>query len=238
MAVQIVRGLRHCRVALVILAIGIVDGAAAATIEVAPGVHVTKTTFPAPINQQPFYGFAELTPHQRAANEEFVAKASQAAGSREKAFEETIRRAWNALLSGNFSEATKRFNQSYLIDPGQSQVFHGLGLIAFERFRNAAFADELLRIARARPNPAKLLNADYGRFLLLAGRPQDAEPVLEQAVVDAPNFATAWSNLAWARLHNGKTKAACAAAMKAEELSPPPNVSSDLAMLRSSAGCT
>ena len=48
-----------------------------------------------------------------------------------------------------------------------------------------------------------MLNADYGRVLLIAKRPKDAQPVLEQAVKDTPDFGDAWVNLAHARLQNG-----------------------------------
>lgn len=228
---------RYCLIAVALLATAIVRDVAAETVEVAPGVKVTKTTFSAPANQQPFFGFVELTPRQREANAEFVAALERATGSREKAFEEAVRRGWSAFFAGNLAEAAQRFNQAYLLDPTQSQVFHGLGLIAFERFRDPVFADELLRIARTKPSPSKLLNADYGRFLLVANRPRDAEPVLEQAVIDAPRVPTAWSNLAWSRLQNGKSAGACEAASKAELLSPPANVQSDIALLREKAGC-
>jgi hypothetical protein len=39
--------------------------AIAQTVEVAPGVQVTKKTFPVPINEAPFFGFADKTPEQR-----------------------------------------------------------------------------------------------------------------------------------------------------------------------------
>ncbi|MDH8014031.1 hypothetical protein QIH10_28220, partial [Klebsiella pneumoniae] len=77
------------------------------------------------------------------------------------------------------------------------------------------FAEELFKIARKQPNPSKNLNAGYGRFLLIARRPGDAQPVLEQAVIDAPNFGDAWSNLAFARIQNGDRTGACAAADEA-----------------------
>lgn len=164
MPLSLALSFRYCAMAFAILASVVFDHAAAETVEVAPGVKVTKTTFSAPANQQPFYGFVEITPRQRAANAEFVATVERATGSRKKAFEETTKRAWSAFYAGNLAEAATCFNQAYLIDPTQSQVFHGLGLIAFEHFRDPVFAEELLGIARTRPNPSKLLNADYGRF--------------------------------------------------------------------------
>jgi Tfp pilus assembly protein PilF len=226
-----------CFLLAVVAGASVAAAATARRVEVAPGVEVSRTTYRAPVNQQPFYGFAELTPEQKKANAKFVAAAVKATGSRDKAFAATAQRAWQSFYRGDLATAAMRFNQAYLLDAKQSQVFHGLGLIAAERFGDRAFADELMRLARTLPNPARLLNADYGRFLLIAERPQDAEPVLEQAVADAPRFATAWSNLAWARLQNGKSAAACDAAERAAQLSPPANVSSDLSLLRTRAGC-
>ena len=88
------------------------------------------------------------------------------------------------------------------------------------RFSDLDAADELFRIALKQPNPMKALNADYGRFLLIAKRPRDAQPVLEQAVKEAPDFTDAWTNLAWARFQNGDPAAACAAAEEAAKQRP------------------
>jgi len=116
-------------------------------------------------------------------------------------------------------------------------VYHGLAVIAQIRFKDLAFAEELYRIARKQPNPLKMLNADYGRVLLVEKRTQEAQPVLEQAVNDAPDFGDAWINLAWARQQNGDTAAACAAADEAKKLRPSANAKVDLAKLRTTAQC-
>ena len=71
----------------------------------------------------------------------------------------------------------------------------------------------------------------------MAQRPGDAEPVLEQAVKDAPDFGDAWTNLAWARFQNGDRAAACAAAEEAAKQRPSNNSSSDLTAVRSIAQC-
>ena len=74
--------------------------AAAETVEVAPGVQVTKRTYSAPINEQPFFGFAVKDSAQKAADANFVNAIIQAAGTREKAFEETTKRGWRASQCG------------------------------------------------------------------------------------------------------------------------------------------
>ena len=66
--------------------------ALAETVEVAPGVKVTKKAYSAPVNEQPFYGFAEKSAAMREADERFLASVVQLTGSREKAFHATTLR--------------------------------------------------------------------------------------------------------------------------------------------------
>ncbi|WP_315832013.1 tetratricopeptide repeat protein [Bradyrhizobium prioriisuperbiae] len=212
--------------------------AAAETVEVAPGVKVTKRTFQAPFNEQPFFGFAEKSASLREADEAFVSSVVKASGSRKNAFDETTSRAWRAIAAGNIPEAAKRFNQAFLLAPEQSEVFHGFAIVVAARFDDAAFSEELFQIARNQPAPLNTVNADYGRFLLMVKRPRDAQPVLEQAVKDVPAFGDAWSNLAIARVHNGDHVAACTAAAEAAKLSNPANVTDDLAWVRREARCS
>jgi len=211
--------------------------AAAETVEVVPGVQVTKRTYSAPTNEQPFFGFAVKSPEDKAADEKFVDAIVAATGSREKAFEETSKRAWLAIQGGRVREAAIRFNQAFLISPEQSTVYHGFAVIAQARFNDFDAADELFRVALKQPNPVKALKADYGRLLLIAKRPRDAQAVLDQAVKESPDFSDAWTNLAWARFQNGDAVAACTAAEEAAKRRPSNNSVSDLTAVRSLAQC-
>ena len=211
--------------------------AAAETIEVVPGVRVTKRTYSAPVNEQPFFGFAAKNPEEKAADEKFVDAIVGATGSREKAFEETTKRAWLAINAGRIREAAVRFNQAFLISPDQSSVYHGFAVIAQARFNDLDAADELFKIALKQPHPVKALKADYGRLLLIAKRPRDAQEVLDQAVKESPDFSDAWTNLAWARFQNGDPTAACAAAEEAAKKRPSNNSISDLTAVRNVAQC-
>jgi Tfp pilus assembly protein PilF len=214
-----------------------IDPAVAEIVEVAPGVQVTKKTYSAPANEQPFFGFIVKDSAQQAADENFVKAMIEAVGTREKAFEEASNRGWRALGKNNAAEAAQRFNQAFLLAPEQSRVYHGFAAVVQIRFLDAEFAEELFRMASKQPNPLKTLNADYGRVLLIAKRPLEAQPVLEQAVKDTPDFGDAWTNLAWARLQNGDSTAACAAADEAARQRPSRNASTDLIALRSNAQC-
>ena len=220
-----------------VIAAGFAHPALAETVEIAPGIQVTKRTYSAPVNEQPFFGFAAKTDAQKEADEKFVKSLLEAAGSRDKALDEVGKRGWRALAAGKYAEAALRFNQAFLVAPEQSVVYHGLAVVAQIRFNDIAFAEELLRIARKQPNPLKMLNADYGRVLLVDKQSKEAQPVLEQAVKDAPDFGDAWINLAWARQQNGDGPAACAAADEAMKLRSSANAKVDLAKLRTEAQC-
>jgi Tfp pilus assembly protein PilF len=211
--------------------------AAAETVEVAPGVEVSKRTYPVPINEQPFFGFISKTPDLVAADEKFVTGVVRLSGSRQRALDESLKHGWSAFQSGDAATALRRFNQAYLIAPEQSRVYHAFAAVVQTRFKDMDYADELFRIALKQPNPSETLRADYGRFLLIARRPADARPILEQAVVDAPKFGNAWSNLAFARLQTGDRSGACAAATEAAKLVNFDNVNSDIALLRREAKC-
>ena len=228
---------RTIRAAAIVATLASTLAAAAETVEVVPGVQVTKRTYSAPVNEQPFFGFAAKSPEEKAADEKFVDAIVGATGSREKAFDETTLRGWRAINAGKIKEAAVRFNQAFLISPEQSRVYHGFAVVAQARFNDLDAADELFRIALDRPNPVKALKADYGRFLLVAKRPRDAQSVLEQAVKETPDFGDAWTNLAWARFQNGDAAAACAAAEEAAKHRPSNNSMGDLTAVRNVAQC-
>ena len=143
--------------------------AAAETVEVAPGVQVTKRTYAAPINEQPFFGFAVKNAEQQAADESFVSAIISAAGIAGKGVRgNNEARLESDRMPARCGEAAQRFNQAFLLSPEQSGVYHGFAVIAQSRFNDLDAADELFRIARKQPNPVKALNADYGRLLLIA----------------------------------------------------------------------
>lgn len=232
------RILEFAKVALALAIALQFEAASAETVEVAPGVQVTRKTFEAPPNEAPFYGFVEKSGTLVKADEIFISLAVEMTGSRREAFERVVHRGWEAIGAGDMAEAAKRFNQASLLLPAQSQIFHGFAIIASARFNDPDFAEELFKTARKQPGALETLNADYGRMLLVAKRPRDAEPVLEQAVLDVPEFGNAWSNLGIARLQNGNPSGACLAADKADRLQNAANVNMDIRWIRREAQCS
>jgi predicted Zn-dependent protease len=205
-------------------------------VETAPGVTVTQKTFAAPIDEQPFFGFAQKTPEQSQADAAFLASADKL-GPRDAVFHAAIERGWANLDRGDFPEAAKRFNQAWLLVPERSAIYQGFAVIAAARFGDLEYAEELFKIALRQPEPRRTLKADYGRLLLKSKRPAEAKTILEEGVRDAPEFADAWASLGLARLQTGDAAGACAAASEAMKLKLSSKVVSDLVMLKRQAAC-
>lgn len=227
---------RFLRTLAMLVAASLVWSAAASaqTVEVVPGVRLTKRSYGVPINEQPFYGFAQKNQIMLDADRKFRESQLKEFGTPEKAYEQSLGYGWQALRNGYPVIAARRFNQASLFTHEPSALYHAFAVIAFLHLRDAAYADELFKIALTRPNPPKELNADYGRFLMDQKRPDDALPVLERAVRDTPDVAHAWINLGYARLFTGRD-GACAAAAEAAKL--PDVLAVDLDYLKSVAKC-
>jgi tetratricopeptide (TPR) repeat protein len=225
--------------AFAIMAVGLpLAPATAETVEVAPGVSVTKKVYGGPDSEAPFYGFANKSPLLRQGDDIFISMALQAYGSRAKAFEDLAKRGWEALNADDFKQAGARFNQASLFAPGQSQIFHGFAVIAYTYFNDPQFADELFKVALKQPGALANLNADYGHMLLAANRSGDAEPVLEQAVKDTPEAGDTWTDLGLARLRNGNPAGACLAADQADKLGHADHAHTSIKWIRQEAKCS
>jgi predicted Zn-dependent protease len=209
--------------------------ASAQTVEVAPGVRLTKRNYDLPINEQPFYGFAKKNQIMLDADKKFIESELKTAGTPEKAYERSLGFGWQALGNGYADIAARRFNQASLFTQEPSTIYHAFAVIAYVHLKDAAYAEELFKIALTRSNPRKELRLDFGRFLLVTRRPADALPVLEQAVIDAPDQPVAWITLGHARLETGNRDGACAAVAEAAKR---PNVTPrDIEALKTAAKC-
>ncbi|HKH96068.1 MAG TPA: hypothetical protein VKA39_06070 [Beijerinckiaceae bacterium] len=207
------------------------------TAEVVPGVTVTRKTFPVPANEAPFFGFADKTAAQKAADEALISGALARVPDRSSAAQMATAAGWQALIAGgDFATAGKRFNQAYLLDPHESGSYHGFRAVAASRLKDFDFADELFRVAARMNNPARTLSADHGRVLLMANRPAQAKPLLEKAILDNPDWAVPRANLAWASLQLGDAKAACRLAGEATGRDAA-SIAGDMEALKRQARC-
>jgi len=79
------------------------------------------------ISLMPMYGGVEKTPEQKKSDEEFVNAVVNAAGSREGAAADAIVRGKDFLQKGDLEMAMRRFNQAWLLDSNNPDVYIGFG---------------------------------------------------------------------------------------------------------------
>lgn len=226
-----------CRALVVLAMMSLASAAHAETVEIAPGVTVTRKTYPVPSNEAPFFNFAEKTGSQREADKDLLADILKLVPDPSKAAQAASGAGWKALITrGDYATAARRFNQAFLLDPKDSSAYQGFAAVAASRFQDVAFADELFRVAARMNSPQKTLNADHGRVLLMAGRPADAKPLLESAVRDDPDWAVPRSNLAMAVFQLGDAAEACRllGQVAGRDIA---SVEHDIAVLKRQANC-
>ncbi|MCB1475558.1 MAG: hypothetical protein H6883_09105 [Rhodobiaceae bacterium] len=211
--------------------------ASAEKVEVAKGIFVTRHTFNAPSNEQPFYGFASKTSEQTQADEAMLRAVKGSGQSEREAFDYAVKLGWRAINAGDSATAARRFNQANIIRPGQASVFHGFAVVAHMRFHDLQYAEELFEVGSHLARYPGYM-ADYGRLLLVAEKKKEALAVLEVAVEEAPDHAMAWSNLGFARFYDGDNAGACAALDKSVSLRAGKPGPADTLLLRKWAGCS
>lgn len=205
--------------------------------EVAPGVPVTRKTYQVPVNEAPFFNFAEKNEAQKLADQKLVADLLRQIPDHSQAAAAAIKAGMRAFLIDNdYVTAAKRFNQAYLFDPQQSDIYHGFAMVVAARFKDFDYADELFRVAARMQSPSPSLKADHGRTLLMAGRPAEARPLLEAAVKDTPDWAVPRMNLVWAVFLTGDRDEACRlkALVRGQNFE---HVETDLTLFTKKAGC-
>jgi Tfp pilus assembly protein PilF len=92
-------------------------------------------TYAQPIDQMPMYGGIDRSADAslRAADEKLVADTSKHYGSREKASAAFIGNGFAFYGRNNLENAMRRFNQAWLLDPNNPEVYFGFAVVLHDR---------------------------------------------------------------------------------------------------------
>lgn len=133
----------------------------------------------------PMYGGIEKDVGQKIADAEFVAEAGKLAGSRQKASEEFVKKGWEAFFSKrDLMMAMRRFNQAWLLNPENSDVLWGFGVLSGAMNKIDDSVDFLRQASEKLHDNARILN-DLGFSLTIAadlcGDPDESLKMLKEA---------------------------------------------------------
>jgi tetratricopeptide (TPR) repeat protein len=132
-----------------------------------------------PINELPMYGGARKNRAARQADAAFLAQCDAQYPSRRAASQYHAARGMDYAQQGDAATATKRFNQAWLLDSTNAEVYWGFGVVSSLQGDYDAALGFLQRSQRQLPdNPALL--ADLGNtFLRRHGRTRRAEDLTQ-----------------------------------------------------------
>lgn len=120
------------------------------------------------IDQEPMYGGMDRqsNPALKAADEKLISDVSRQFGSREKGSEAFVEQGMRFYQADNHSMAMKRFNQSWLLNPSNPNVFWGFAMVYHDQGKNCEAQKMIDRSIALNLSKATAL-ADAGRIYTL-----------------------------------------------------------------------
>ena len=99
------------------------------------------------IDQQAMYGGMDRTadPRLKAGDEEFIAAVTKEYGSREAASQKWVDQGFVFYFQDNYAKAMQRFNQAWLLNPQNPDVFHGFAVVYHDEGHNCDARDMIVR---------------------------------------------------------------------------------------------
>ncbi|WP_419798113.1 MAG: tetratricopeptide repeat protein [Terasakiella sp.] len=173
--------------------------------------HINK-----PINTLPMYGGLFKNEAMLKADKEFVQYAKNRGFTRERAAKHYLMRAWEAVKEKNLKIAMKRFNQAWLLDPEDGDIYWGYGVLSDQMKRPFKESEKyfLMALDKERGSPRRY--SDYGWFLISHKRLEEAKRLLKTGLEKDPTTFNARSNLAFIAYLEKDYLAACTLAKQAK----------------------
>lgn len=136
--------------------------------------------------------------------------------TRNRKAEKAVDVAFSHFLKRDYVTAMRQFNQAWLLDPNNGDIYHGFALVVFERDRNVAEAEVLFWIAIRLGNASSGAYSDFGRFFVLLGRYADAADIMAEGLKIDPGFVDMRRRRAVVLMMLRNYDEACAEAARAE----------------------
>lgn len=174
------------------------------------------------------FGGVEKTESLKQADRKLVENTLAYGITVEEGAERMIARGWQFMDEGQPGMAMRRFNQAWLLDPGNGSSYWGMAAAVWDRDavwdREKAFvqAEDLFLRAKALLPENADLQIDFGRLYGHAEKPDKAAVHYRRALEIDPQVRDGLRNLAIAHLDMGELDQACRYAEQAAAGGNPP----------------
>lgn len=172
---------------------------------------------PLPASEIPMYGNPDKARKLSASDAAFIASIEKAGKSRQAVAKDSLRVAWGYFQKGDHAAAIKRFNQAWLLDPENANVYHGFALISFVRDKAGAEAEKFFLLALAKPGVNVNAYVDFGRLLWIHDRLDESLVQLQKALAVSATAHNARANMAMVYFKKTDYAKACELARGARE---------------------
>lgn len=162
-----------------------------------------------PINEIPMYGNMNKTEEMKKADAVLIAEVQKAGYSREAGAKAAVQRGWTSFDKGDLGGAMRRFNQAWLLDPENGDIYHGFAVVVHRRDKSLSEAEKYFHLALSKPKVGANAYVDYGRFLWLQNRYDESLAQLNKAIKISPTAYNAYSNISFVYYKKGDFVQAC-----------------------------
>ncbi len=193
-----------------------------------PVLPVLSTSPLSELQDLPMYGgIHQLTPANeaerkyltsiKAADEKLINSILQAGVTRKSASIHAIKRGWESFKKQDYDTALKRFNQAWLLNPKNGDLYYGFALIVSVRNGPSNEVEEFFKIAISKPDVSPAAYVDYGRFLWTERRLDSSLALLHKAMEIEPTVFNARSHISFVYYLKKEFEKACEWAKLAEK---------------------
>ena len=172
---------------------------------------------PLPPQELPMYGELEKDEVLKSADAAFIASVEQSGVSRKDGANHAIQTAWKHWNQGDIATAMRRFNQAWLLDPENGNVYHGFARATLERGGESAEVERFYRLAISKSYVAPEVLVDYGAFLWQQSRLDDSLEQLHEALQRSSTTHNARAHVSYVHYLQGDFERACTWAQQAKE---------------------
>lgn len=180
-------------------------------------IQALSSTTQKPTNLQPMYGESPKSTAQQDADSKFISNILSKGYTRQSGAIALVASGLKKFRSEDLITAMKRFNQAWLLDPDNSDVYLGFAILQAEQNAPAAEVDRLFKISLSKSNVIPSTYVDYGRFLYLQERYNDSIDILNTALDLDPKVKNARSHISFVHYLMKDYSNACKWALEAEK---------------------
>lgn len=149
-----------------------------------------------PASEIAMYGNPDKPQQLSKKDEAYIASLEKSGKTRQGEAKELVHVAWQYYQKANHAQAMRRFNQAWLLDQENGDVYHGFAVITLARDKAPVQAEKFFRTAIEKPGVNVNAYVDYGRLLWLRERLEESQEMLEKALKISPKAHNARANLA------------------------------------------